>query len=243
MILSTNRFAILIVSSALTMGLLTPFAAAQMSRGMRSGSMGMSSSMGRNTFMSGVGMGTNRNMMMGMGRNAVSPSGMTSGRQGSNSAMNSGGGYSSSAQPTSATYESYQSNDGYASTYSSPGGGSSQQAAGRNELTNLRQVAGGLAWPVALRYLTREAPGKELRERIDAQVGELLTRQDGQPAPADFLEGLKGNVDKLRKHLDRESYDMPTTSQQEADARSFLGKLRSAVGQFPLLTSAAHGKK
>jgi hypothetical protein len=243
MILCTNRFAFLIVCSALTMGLLTQFAAAQMGRGMRSGSMGMSSSMGRNTFMGGVGMGTNRNMIMGMGGNAMSPSGMTSGRQGSNSTMNSGGGHGSSAQPTSASYGSFQSNDGYASMYTSPGGGSSRQATGRNELTNLRQFAGGLAWPVALRYLTREGPGKELRERIDAQVGELLTRQDGQPVPAGFLEGLKGNVDKLRKHLDRESYDMPTTSQQEADARSFLGKLRSAVGQFPLLTSAAYGTK
>ena len=243
MILSANRFAFLIVSSALTIGLLTPFAAAQMGRGMRSGSMGMSSSMGRNTFMGGVGMSTNRNVMMGMGRTAVSPSGMTSGRQASNSAMNSGGGYASSAQPTSASYGSYQPNDGYASTYTSPGGGSSQQIAGRKELTSLRQFAGGLAWPLALRYLTRESPGKELRERIDTQVGELLTRQDSQPVPADFLEGLKENVDKLRKHLDRESNDMPTTRQQEADARSFLGKLRSAVGQFPLLTSAAYGTK
>ena len=80
MILSANRFAILLVSSALTMALLTPFAAAQMGRGMRSGSMGMSSSMGRNTFMGGVGMSPNRNTMMGMGRKSVSPSGMSSGR-------------------------------------------------------------------------------------------------------------------------------------------------------------------
>jgi hypothetical protein len=96
---------------------------------------------------------------------------------------------------------------------------------------------------VALRYLTREGHGKELREGIDAQVDELLTRQDAQLVPADFLEGLVGNVDKLRKHLDLESHDMPTTRQQEADARSFLGKLRSAIGQFPVLPSAATGTK
>jgi hypothetical protein len=94
-----------------------------------------------------------------------------------------------------------------------------------------------------LRYLTSEGNWKELREGIDAQVEELLTRQDGQPVPANLLEGLKGNVEKLRKHLDRESYDMPTSSQQEADARSFLRKLRSAIGQFPVLTSAATGTK
>jgi hypothetical protein len=243
MILSANRFGILIVSSALTMGLLTPFAAAQMGRGMRSGSMGMSSSMGPNTFMGGIGMGANRNMMMGMGRNSASPSGMPSGRQAGNSAMNSGGGNGSASQSAHASYGPYQSNDGYASMYTSQGAGSSQQTAGRNELTYLRQFAGGLAWPMALRYLTREDYWKELREGIDAQVEELLSRQDGQPVPANLLEGLKGNVDKLRKRLDRESYDMPTTSRQEADARSFLGKLRSAVGQFPVLASAATGTK
>jgi len=243
MILSVNRFAILIVSSALTMGLLSPFAAAQMGRGMRSGSMGMSSSMGRNTFMGNVGMFPNRNMMMGMGRNSASASGMRSAGQGGNSGMNSGGGYGSSSQPMSAAYRPYESSDGYTSMSASPGAGRSQQPAGKNQLTSLRQLASGLAWPVSLRYLTSDGSWKEVREEIDVQVEGLLTQQDGQPVPVNVLDGLKGNVDKLRKHLDRQSYDMPATSQQEADARRFLGLLTSAVGQISILTSAATSPK
>ena len=54
MILSANRLTMLIGTSALTMGLLTPFATAQMGQNMHSGSMGMPS-MGRNTFTGGVG--------------------------------------------------------------------------------------------------------------------------------------------------------------------------------------------
>src|SRR5262249_51633838 len=95
MILSANHLAIHIVSSVFAMGLLTPFADAQMGRNMPSGMMGMPS-MGRSTFMGGVGMNPNiRMMMMSMGRTSMSPYGMSSASQGGNTGMSSGGGYGS----------------------------------------------------------------------------------------------------------------------------------------------------
>jgi hypothetical protein len=242
---------IVIGSVVLTAGLLTPVAVAQNGRSMGfgsmqsmrpSGMMGMPS-MGRTPFMGGVGMNLNMNRMMGMGRYSASPYGMTSAGQGGNSTMSSGGGYGSQSRPMSAPNQPNGSGDGYALTSSSTGAGSSQRTGGRTQLMTLRLFAGGLAWPVALRYLTRDGRWKELREGIDVQVEGLLTRQDGQPVPADLLEALKGDVDKLRKHLERQSYDMPTTSQQEADARRFLGKLRSAVGEFPSTPAASASSK
>jgi hypothetical protein len=238
---------IVIGSAVLTAGLFTPVAAAQKGRSMGfgsmqsmrpSGMMGMPS-MGRNTFMGGVGMNPNVNMMMGMGRYSASPYSMSAASQGGNSGMSSGGGYGSQSRPMSAPNQPNGSGDGYAPTSSSAGAGSSQPTAERNQLMTLRLFAGGLAWPVALRYLTGDGSWKELREGIDEQVEGLLMRQDGQPVPADLLERLTGDVDKLRKHLERQSYDMPTTSQQNTDARRFLAKLRSAVGQFPIITAAS----
>jgi hypothetical protein len=246
MFCSVHRFVVVFGSAVLTAGLLTPIAAAQKGRSMGFGSMqsmrpsvmmGMPS-MGRNTFMGGVGMNPNLNTMMGMGRYSASPYGMPSAGQGGNSMMSAGGGYGSHPQQMSAPSQSYGAGDGYAQSSSSQGAGSSQQTAGRNQLTTLRLFAGGLAWPVALRYMTSDGSLKELREGIDAQVENLLTRQDGQPVPADLLEELKGDVDKLRKCFARQSYDLPMSSQQETDARRFLGKLKSAVGQF-LSTPAA----
>jgi hypothetical protein len=242
MILFANHLAIRIVSSVLTMGLLTPFAAAQMGRNMPSGMMGIPS-MSRSTFMGGVGMNPNMRMMMSMGRTSMSPYGMSSASQGGNTGMSSGGGYGSQSRPMSAPNQPNASGDGYAPGSFSTDAGSSQQTARRNQLTALRLFAGGLAWPVALRYLTSDGTWKELREKIDVQVEGLLTRQDGQPVSADLLEALKGDVDKLRKHLERQIYDMPTTSQQEDDARRFLGKLRSAVGLFPSTPAAPASPK
>jgi hypothetical protein len=242
---------ILIGSAVLTAGLLTPVAAAQKGRSMGfgsmqsmrpSGMMGMPS-MGRSTFMGGVGMNPNMNMMMGMGRYSTSPYRMSASGQGGNSGMSSGGGYGSQSQPMSAPYQPNGSGDGSAPPSSSTGAGNSQPTAERNQLMSLRLFAGGLAWPVALRYLTSDGSWKELREGIDEQVEGLLTRQDGQPVPAVLLERLTWDVDKLRKHLEGQIYDMPTTSQQEADARRFLGKLRSAVGQFPTTSAASASPK
>jgi hypothetical protein len=97
--------------------------------------------------------------------------------------------------------------------------------------------AGGLDWPRALRYFTSDGNLKELREEIDSQVERLLARQDGRPFSSDLLDGLKGDVDKLRRRFVAQSYDLPMTTQQETDARQFLGKLKSALEQFS--TSAA----
>src|SRR5207249_3246860 len=88
---------------------------------------------------------------------------------------NSGGSPSyggSSPQPlrTSPSSQPYGPDDGYAPQSSSPSAGNSQQATGTDPFTTLRLSGGGLNWPVALRYLTRDGEARELRERIDAQV-------------------------------------------------------------------------
>src|SRR5439155_8525190 len=98
MILSANRLAILIGTSALTMGLLTPFAAAQMGRNMRFGSMGMPS-MSRNTFMGGVGRYPNISTTPGLGRASGSSYGGGAMGQGGNSGGSPSYGRSSPQPP------------------------------------------------------------------------------------------------------------------------------------------------
>jgi hypothetical protein len=85
---------------------------------------------------------------------------------------------------------------------------------------------------VALRYLTRDDDWRDLRERIDFQVERLLAKQTSQPVSEGLLQGLSGDIDKLGKHFQRQRYDMPTTRQQETDARRFLGKVIHALEQF-----------
>jgi hypothetical protein len=84
---------------------------------------------------------------------------------------------------------------------------------------------------VALRYLTREDDGKELRERIDARVEELLAEPASQSAPAEVLQGLKQDVARLKRRLDGQGEDLPSTRTQANDARRFLRKLRSALAE------------
>jgi hypothetical protein len=80
-----------------------------------------------------------------------------------------------------------------------------------------------------LRYLTRDGNGKELRERIDTNVERLATRRVDQRAQSEMLPGLREDVDALQKRFELESYDMPTTRQQNADARRFLSKVKTAL--------------
>jgi hypothetical protein len=121
--------------------------------------------------------------------------------------------------------------------YSSQDTKNSPTTAGYSQLEAMRQFVGGLDWPRALRYFTSDGNLKELREEIDSQVDRLLARQEGRPGSSDLLDGLKGDVDKLRKRFIAQSYDLPMTSQQETDARRFLGRLMPALEQFS--TSAA----
>jgi hypothetical protein len=117
----------------------------------------------------------------------------------------------------STPYQNYGSGDGYGSYPYSQGAGSPQQMAERDPLTSQRHFAGGLDWPLALRYLTRDGEAKELRERIDAQVKRLRVQPTDQEGSSDLLQKVRGDVENLRKRLEREGRDMPTSRQQEAD--------------------------
>jgi hypothetical protein len=237
---SSRRYAFLIASSALTVGLLTPTARAQHVRAMSGGSMqsarpsGMMGMMprSRSNFSGGFGLNGYR-ALGGMGRNYPSSYGATGGGQGSYGGGAGGGGGGGQSQGGSAP----AAGAGYVPIYPSQATKNSLSTAGSSQLETLRLFAGGLDWPRALRYFTSDGNLKELREEIDSQVERLLARQDGRPGASDLLDGLKGDVDKLRKRFIAQSYDLPMTSQQETDARRFLGKLISALEQ--LSTSAA----
>jgi len=243
MIFSSRRYAFLILSSALTVGLLTPAAQAQPGRAMNGGSMqsarpsGMMGMMSRNqsNFSGGFGLNAYRTLG-GMGRNNLSSYGATGAGQGGYGG-GSGGSGGGGGQSQGGGASSPASGAGYVPMYSSQDTKNSPPTAGYSQLEALRLFAGGLDWPRALRYFTSDGNLKELREEIDSQVDRLLARTEGRPGSSDLLDGLKGDVDKLRKRFIAQSYDLPMTSQQETDARRFLGKLTAALEQFS--TSAA----
>jgi hypothetical protein len=139
-----------------------------------------------------------------------------------------GGGYgANSSQLTSQPYGV----GGYDA--SNPGTGPSPAKSERDPFAAVRGQAGRLAWPVALRYLTRDGLWKETRERIDSQVDQLAATTARKSLSADLLSGLRDDVAKVRQYFYRQSYDLPMTRQQEADARRFLNKVRDALEHFP----------
>jgi hypothetical protein len=243
MFVSSRRYALIILSSVLTVVLLTPAARAQRVRAMNGGAMqsprpfGMMGMMPmtRSGFPGGFGLNSYQ-ALAAMGRNYLSPYGAAGAGQGSYTGAGSGGGGGGRRQGGSAP--SQTGGTGYAPAYSSQDSRNSQPTAGYSRLETLRLFAGGLDWPRALRYFTSVGNLKELREEIDSQVERLLARQDGRPASTELLDELKSDVDKLRRRFVAQSYDLPMTTQQEADARQFLGKLQSALEQFS--TSAAN---
>jgi hypothetical protein len=103
----------------------------------------------------------------------------------------------------------------------------------------MRRDGGGLTWPVALRYLTRYDDWKELRERIDAQVEELVAHPAGRAAPVDVRQALDRDVAKLQRYFAGQGEDLPTTRQQGTDARRFLRQVRSALAQVPSSTTGS----
>jgi hypothetical protein len=117
--------------------------------------------------------------------------------------------------------------------------GSSPQTIVKDLFTTMRRDEGGLTWPVALRYLTRYDDWKELRERIDVQVEELIAQPAGRPALVDVLQALDSDVAKLQRYFAGQGEDMPTTRQQRTDARRFLRQVRSALAQVPSSTTAS----
>lgn len=233
MFISTRRLALLIVSTSLTVGLLTPAARAQRFQSMRGGSMqstrmrGMPS-MNRGTFMRGFGLNAFR-ALAGTGSNYLSPYGAAGFGQGGYSGGGSGYGGGGAQYPRGSTQPpSSGTGDGYAPS-SSNATTSSQQPAEKDPLVSVRLIGGGLNWPIALRYLTRDGDGKDLRERIDAQADRLATRRVDQRAQSELLRGLREDVDALQKRFELQSYDMPTTRQQNVDAGRFLSKVRTAL--------------
>jgi hypothetical protein len=233
MFISTRRLPFFFASSALALGLLNPAARAQRFQSMGGGSMSNrpSSMMGmpsmtRSTFMGGFGLNSFR-ALAGTGRNYLSP--YSAFGQGGYSGGGSGyGGYGAQSSRGSTPAQSSGAGDGYAPS-SSNASTSSQQPAEKDPLASVRLSGGGLNWPVALRYLTRDGDEKELRERMDAQVDRLATRRVDQRAQSELLPGLRADVDALQKRFELQSYDMPTTRQQNADARRFLSKLKTAL--------------
>src|SRR5262249_27187056 len=134
------------------------------------GMMGMPS-MGRIPMMMG-GMSGSNPMVSGMGGAPMKPM-----AQGGSSSMNSGySGYGAASGQMRTMPRPYGSGDGYSS--------SPKQTPGQEQLASLRGHAGGLAWPLALRYVTRDEPWKERREMIDAQVDSLLAPGAGKSASA-----------------------------------------------------------
>ena len=252
MIFATLHFGFLIVSSALTVGLLAPTARAQRGRAMTGGSMQSnrpSGTMGttsttRRTFSGGFGLNGYRSLLgavsnyfgrygaTGAGQGGYGGSGSGYGGGGGGGGYGGGGGGGGQSQGGSSRPQSYGAGAGYDSIASSREAKSSQESAGASQLRTLRLFAGGLDWPRALNFFTSDGSLKELREGIDAQVERVLAQQYGRRVPADMLNQLKGDVDKLRKRFVAQSYDLPMTSQQEADARRFLGKLSSALEQL-----------
>jgi len=233
MFFSARHLAFLILSSTLAVGLLTPAARAQRFQSMSGGSMstrpsGMMGmpSMTRSTFMGGFGLNGFRGLA-GTGRNYLSPYGAF-GQGGSYGGGSGYGGYGAQSSRGSIPSPSSGAGDGYAPS-SSNATTNSQQQSEKDPLASVRLSGGGLNWPVALRYLTRDGDGKELRERIDTQVERLAPRRADPRAQSEMLPGLREDVDALQKRFELQSYDMPTTRQQNADARRFLSKVKSAL--------------
>jgi hypothetical protein len=198
-----------------------------------SGMMGMMS-LTQSSFPRGFGFNAYQSLA-GMGRNYPSPYGAAGAGQGSYAGAGSGGG--GGGQPQGGSAPSPAAGTGYAPVYSSQGTSNSVPTPGYSQLETLRLFAGGLDWPRALRYFTSDGNLKALRQGIDSQVEGLLARQGSRPVSSDLLDGLKGDVDKLRRRFVAQSYDLPMTTQQETDACRFLEKLKSALEQFS--TSAA----
>ena len=141
--------------------------------------------------------------------------------------MGQGGGYgASSSQMRSMPYGRG------ALEVPNPGSGYSPAKPNEDQFAAVRGHAGGLAWPVALRYLTRDGAWKETREQIDAGVDQLSASRARKSSNLALVERLRDDVAKVREHFNRESEDLPVTRQQEADAVLFLNRVRDALKQF-----------
>jgi hypothetical protein len=240
MFCSARQLGLLIVSSVLTVGVLTSAARAQV-RSMNGGSMpairssGMMGMMStRGTFSGGFGLNA-YGALGGMGRNSLTRYGTAGAGQ---SGYGGGGGQSQGggATPSSNGGAGYNPSSSNATT-------NSQQAAEKDPLASVRLFRGGLNWPAALSYLTRDGDAKELRERIDAQVERMAALGTGESGKAELIQEVRGNVDKLQKEFEHELYDMPTSRQQNEDADRFLSKVKTALASYAKASTLSTGSK
>jgi hypothetical protein len=223
------------------MGLLTPNASAQMffpsgfnsMHSMRPSGMPILPHLNPSLYPGGFGLNPNMSILMGLNRYPMSPYAMFPVGPVGNYMVPTGTAYGYQPSRMNATSQLPSSGDGYASISASKDEKSTLRTTGNTQLKSLRQFAGGLSWPRALFYFTSDGKLKELREGIDSKVEALVAQEDGKPVAADTLEGLKKDVEDLRKRFIAQSYDLAMTSQQETDARRFLGKLKSALEGFP----------
>jgi hypothetical protein len=129
------------------------------------------------------------------------------------------------SQPTSPAY-------GYNQAASaSSGAEAASKTSAKNPLLALRSPGGGLDWPVALRFMTRDDDAKELRERIDSRFEQLVSSKQGEAANTELLEALRGDLQRVRKQLKNLGDDFPSTRAQLSDARSFLDKVLDGLKQ------------
>ena len=236
--LVTHRRLVFAGSSALAVILLVPVCALAQMRGRQMPSMGRTgmkgmSSMGRSGSLSGSGSGFS-GMMSRMSAGRSGSLGGSQGQGGSRPQGGSGGGYgSSTSQMTSQPYGAGAYDVANYPLASSP------PKAEADPFVALRGHPRGLAWPVALRYLTRDSVWKETRERIDAQVDQLAPAKAGKVSSAALLPAVQDDVAKLRRHFYSQGDDMPVSRQQEADARRFLDRLRDVLDHFPNRATSA----
>jgi len=245
---SVRQFASLIVGSAVTVGAWAPSAHAQRGRTMTgamqsfrfTGTMNTTSTT-RRSFTGGFGLNAyrglyglggnypNRYLAAAAGQSGYGGAGSSYGGGGGGYGGGGGGGGGGQPQGGSAPPPSYGA--AYDPNAAAREAKSSEESARTSQLRSLRLSAGGLDWPRALHYLTSDGSLRELREDIDAQVERVLARSSAKTVSSEQLANLKGDVDKLRRRFVAQSYDLPMTSQQEADSRRFLRHVASALEQ------------
>jgi hypothetical protein len=142
------------------------------------------------------------------------------------------GGYGSGSPQLHNYAQPAATGSGYAQDASAPSGReASLETKPKNPLVALRRHEGGLNWPIALWYMTRDDEAKELRERIDSRFEKLVSPKQNDAETAELLKALRRDIESVRKQFTNLGDDFPMTRDQMREARSFLDKLRDALKQ------------
>jgi hypothetical protein len=144
--------------------------------------------------------------------------------------MGSAGGYSGGGSGTSSggSTGSPGLSGGYPNPYDWSAPAPSQTASpAAGPLSGLLTAEGGLEWPLVLRLLPPEA--RDLRQQIDARVGEVQRQAAAGSVDAGLLRDMNRDVEKLREILADRADRLPVSEQATADGRQFIRKLRHAL--------------